>query len=274
MNTKIVALLVSSCLMAICLTCKKDENRPQQAPITQQPQATDTTNSVASLSIEPVGDSFLLKEGDTLKFDAIAKNKAGQTLANKFFAWGSSDTAVASVENGTVHGKKGGYAAITVTSESKIATVVVTVEFKEYFRGKVDGIFFSDSAATTSAFEGTLDAPGRGTTTISGHYGNGLIYLSVHSLDIGQRTLESDSDRLVFSISPYSGGKFYAASPFYNNAQGSGKINVLEKTVYSYWYSGGYIKGTFEGILPADSTVAIFPPIIITEGEFKLRWLW
>ena len=270
MNTKIVALLVSSCLMIICLTCKKDENR------LAEPQGTDTTDTTAdttvwSVSIEPAGDSFLLKEGDTLKLQAIAKNKAGQTLANKFFTWESSDTAIATVENGTVHGKKIGYAKITATSESKIATVVVTVEFKGYFRGKVDGIFFSDSTATMSYFEGTMDPPGGGTMRIMGHYSDGLISLHIHNpIIVGQRILESDSDRLGFSILPYSGGTFYAVSPGLINPQGSGKINVLENT--GNIYIGGYIKGTFEGIAPADSTVAIFPPIIITEGEFKFKW--
>ena len=142
-------------------------------------------------------------------------------------------------------------------------------EIKEYFRGKVDGILFSDSTTARIVIyrPGGLFQPPP-VPSIQGQCPVGRITLDfLNWPDTGERMLGYPlGDRIT--ITTGSGQPFFAgrrdAPGGIEVWQGSGKITMLEIT-------GPYMKGTFECIAPADSTIGIFPPISITEGEFNLK---
>lgn len=135
------------------------------------------------------------------------------------------------------------------TSSDPPATV------KEYFRGKLNGIFFNDTTLAKA-----LPAPNNG-LQITGYHPSGSItlWLKPYTATTGERIVSQDHQIFVGN----NGGQFYAG--FINShVQGSGKITILEIT-------GSFIRGTFEGIVPADSNYAVLPTQIVSEGEFKLK---
>lgn len=143
-------------------------------------------------------------------------------------------------------------------------------ERKGYFRGKVDGVFFSDSIRAAISVR-TSPVWGPFETDIEGRYSDDVITLKLPPfLTPGERLLNQSSSDAVFITDYRTGGFFYAG--FYGTTgspiQGSGKISILE-------IANGFMKGTFECIAPVDSTVGIIrPPISISEGEFNLKYEW
>jgi hypothetical protein len=143
-------------------------------------------------------------------------------------------------------------------------------EIKQYFRGKVNGVFFSDS--TTAGISICCSCPRcpPPIPTVAGRCTVGLI-----ALDFGGSWPDTGELNLAYpfgykiTLTLDNGQPFFAG---YNRItasgieewQGSGKITILET-------SGPYMKGSFECVAPADSAVGIFPPISITEGEFNLK---
>jgi hypothetical protein len=136
-----------------------------------------------------------------------------------------------------------------------------------YFRGKVDGVFFSDSvwahiSTPTDPMWGPIE------TIIEGRDSDLVITLRLPAfITTGERLLNQATVDAIRITDYGTGGSFLAGFNGYTGspAQGSGKINILEIT-------SSYMRGTFECIAPpTDSAAGIFPPIYITEGEFKLK---
>lgn len=130
---------------------------------------------------------------------------------------------------------------------------------KEYFRGKVDGVFFSDTVrAGINTFVPSTEL------LISGVYPGGSISLNLKSYSgtSGERILNETNYIYIhdFSQATFYAGSIVAGSP----VQGSGKINILEIT-------NSFIRGTFECVAPSNPNMPIEPAKIITEGEFKLK---
>ena len=74
-----------------------------------------------------------VSEGDTLRLAAEATDANGHPVADIVFAWLSSDTAVAAVdESGLVRGVARGTAAITATSSSMEATAQIRVAYPDW----------------------------------------------------------------------------------------------------------------------------------------------
>jgi len=144
-------------------------------------------------------------------------------------------------------------------------------EIKEYFRAKVDGVFFSDS--TTAGISSCCSCPRCPPPIPSIH---GKCTVGWITLDFGGSWPDTGELKLGYpwgytiTITLDNGQPFFAGykrdTPTGIEVwQGTGKITLLETT-------GPYIKGSFECIAPADSTVGIFPPTSITEGEFNLKY--
>jgi hypothetical protein len=143
---------------------------------------------------------------------------------------------------------------------------------KEYFRGKVDGVFFSDSTTAGISYGGSCPRCPPPSPFIHGKSTVGWITLDFGGSwpDTGELKLGYPPWGYSITITLDNGQPFFAGNKWdqqkgLNVFQGSGKINILEIT-------GGYMKGTFECIAPADSTVGIFPPMSITDGEFNLKY--
>ena len=129
------------------------------------------------------------------------------------------------------------------------------VSFKGYFRGKLNGTFFNDTVT------GVILRSAANVTYISGAHPNGSVKITLNSLSGFPNNYPVNTDNMIFVGN--NGGQFYAG--FINGKiQGSGRISIAELT-------DSYIKGSFEGVLPSDSTYAILPTQVISEGEFKLK---
>ena len=129
------------------------------------------------------------------------------------------------------------------------------VSFKGYFRGKLNGTFFNDTVS------GKILRSFSNITYISGYHPNGGITYSLKNFPVAVGDYPLGNDNLV-SIGN-SGGIFFAG---YINGkiQGSGRISILEVT-------DSYIRGSFESIVPSDSSYAILPTLVVSDGEFKLQ---
>ena len=126
---------------------------------------------------------------------------------------------------------------------------------KEYFRGKLNGLVFNDTTLGK-----ILSTPNNG-LQITGFHPNGgiILWLNPYTGMTGENLVNHNNTVFIGN----SGGQFHAG--FINGKmQGSGKINILEIT-------SSYLRGTFECIVPSDSSLAILPSQIVTEGEFKLK---
>jgi hypothetical protein len=87
---------------------------------------------VAELEIVPAA-SLLLLEGDTLQLSAIARDSAGNTIADPAVVWMSEDTVVATVSpTGLVIGRGAGRARVVAAVGGLVATAVV--EGRVYLR--------------------------------------------------------------------------------------------------------------------------------------------
>ena len=127
--------------------------------------------------------------------------------------------------------------------------------FKEYFRGKLNGVVFNDTSLGS-----ILSTPDNG-LQINGYHANGGIslWLKPYSGSTGENLVNQSNSAFVGN----NGGLYYAG--FINGKiQGTGKISILEIT-------NNFIRGTFDFIAPADSNYAILPTQFVTEGEFKLK---
>ncbi len=148
----------------------------------------------------------------------------------------------------------------TVFSYCKKNSVAIPViPVKEYFRGKLNGVPFNDTATARII---PAASPG---LYIQGFHPNGGINLTIRSFDEtpGERPLNETNHIWLGN----AGGSFYAGSIVAGTPiQGSGKIHILEIT-------SSYIRGSFECEAPADSSWAVLPTQHITEGEFKLKRL-
>src|SRR5205814_131587 len=87
---------------------------------------TVTQVPVASVTVAPASGS--VPAGLTLQFTATPKDASGNPLSGRVVTWGSSNTAVATVNgSGLVMGVAAGSATITATSEGRSGTGAVTV---------------------------------------------------------------------------------------------------------------------------------------------------
>src|SRR5438309_2140033 len=87
---------------------------------------TVTPVPVASVTVAPASGSVVA--GLTLQFTATPKDASGNPLSGRVVTWGSSNTAVATVNgSGLVMGVAAGSATITATSEGRSGTGAVTV---------------------------------------------------------------------------------------------------------------------------------------------------
>ena len=133
-----------------------------------------------------------------------------------------------------------------------------------YFRGKEDGVFFSDTVASISNNILAYYPDGPPQTQISAHHDIGGVTLAVSNITIGERLLNpaNPNDYIRLYVHP----TFYYTAGLTGSYQGSGKINILEIT-------SSYIRGTFECIAPPDSFAwqIGLPPKQFTEGEFKVK---
>jgi uncharacterized protein YjdB len=87
---------------------------------------TVTTVPVASVSVSP--SSGNVPVGGTLQLTATPKDASGAPLQGRVVTWGSSNTAVATVDNtGLVTGVAAGSVTITATSEAQSGTSALTV---------------------------------------------------------------------------------------------------------------------------------------------------
>ena len=77
---------------------------------------------VASVTLDRTTASILLGSTTTLTATVLPDNAADKTVT-----WTSSDSSVASVENGVVTANKFGTATITATAGDKMATCIITV---------------------------------------------------------------------------------------------------------------------------------------------------
>ncbi len=81
---------------------------------------------VASVTVSPASASIAIS--GTRQLSAVTKDSAGNTLTGRVVTWGSSNTAVATVNaTGLVTGVIAGSATITPTSEGKSGTASITV---------------------------------------------------------------------------------------------------------------------------------------------------
>ena len=144
---------------------------------------------------------------------------------------------------------------ILIACSKKNSSSVPPETFKEYFRGKLNGVVFND---TTLGH--ILPTPNNG-LQIWGYHANGGISLGLtpYSGLISENFVGQNNQIFIGN----NGGQFYAG--FINGKiQGSGKISIVEIT-------SNFIRGTFDFIAPADSNHAILPTQFVTEGEFKLE---
>ena len=87
---------------------------------------TVTLVPVASVSVSPATAS--VAAGQTVQVTATPRDAGGNVLAGRVVTWGSSNTAVATVNgSGLVSGVAAGSATVTATSEGKSGSAVITV---------------------------------------------------------------------------------------------------------------------------------------------------
>src|SRR5205807_5855272 len=87
---------------------------------------TVTPVPVASVTVAPASASVTV--GQTAQLTATPKDASGNPLAGRVVTWGSSNTAVATVNgSGLVTGVAAGAATITATSEGQGGTAAITV---------------------------------------------------------------------------------------------------------------------------------------------------
>jgi subtilisin family serine protease len=98
----------------------------------------------ASIVVTP--DSGTLNAvGDTLRFAAAARDRKGNLLDDAQITWSSLETAIASVDAGTVMSKASGVARIVAASEAAADTASLVV------RQSVAGVFISPVSSTLAA---------------------------------------------------------------------------------------------------------------------------
>src|SRR5690348_5444123 len=108
-------------LLAVAVACGSDSVATD--PGTKPPPAA----SVASVDVTP--QTAEVGIGHTLKLNATPRDAAGNALSGRSVSWSSSNSSVASVDNGgTVIGVAAGNATITASSEGKSATAAITVK--------------------------------------------------------------------------------------------------------------------------------------------------
>ena len=126
-NTSVATVSASGVVTAkatgnttITATSEQDSTKSGTCTVT----VTDSTVHVTSVSLNKNSTTIVAGDDETLTA-TVSPNNA----TNKSVNWTSSNTLVATVENGTVHGLKAGNATITVTTVdgSKTATCTVTV---------------------------------------------------------------------------------------------------------------------------------------------------
>lgn len=85
-----------------------------------------TPVSVATVTVVPGNRTLVVR--DTLRLTATVRDSAGKILTGRTVTWGSSDTAVATVNaSGLLTAAAPGTAAITATAEGKSGAAVITV---------------------------------------------------------------------------------------------------------------------------------------------------
>ncbi|PYO35189.1 MAG: hypothetical protein DMD74_08225 [Gemmatimonadetes bacterium] len=118
---------------------------------------TVTPVPVASVTVAPASGS--VPAGLTLQFTATPKDASGNPLSGRVVTWGSSNTAVATVNgSGLVMGVAAGSATITATSEGRSGTGAVTVTATATNPGTVSNLAVAsvtDSSVTLSFTEVT-----------------------------------------------------------------------------------------------------------------------
>lgn len=108
-------------LLAVAVACGSDSAATD--PGTKPPPAA----SVASVDVTP--QTAEVGIGHTLKLNATPRDAAGNALSGRSVSWSSSNSSVASVDNGgTVIGVAAGNATITASSEGKSATAAIIVK--------------------------------------------------------------------------------------------------------------------------------------------------
>ena len=81
---------------------------------------------VATITLTPAVNSIMA--GSTVELEAIARSATGKYIPNITFLWASSDTSVATVNNGgLVHGRSRGFSIISASAQGKRGSVSVNV---------------------------------------------------------------------------------------------------------------------------------------------------
>jgi uncharacterized protein YjdB len=81
-----------------------------------------------TISVFPVASTPNLVVGQVAAFQATAADASGDVLKGKFFEWGSTNDAVATVSaSGIVTAKTVGSATIVATTDDRMGTIRITV---------------------------------------------------------------------------------------------------------------------------------------------------
>ncbi|PYO38354.1 MAG: hypothetical protein DMD29_13645 [Gemmatimonadetes bacterium] len=116
---------------------------------------------VASVTVAPASASVTV--GQTAQLTATPKDASGNPLAGRVVTWGSSNTAVATVNgSGLVTGVAAGSATITATSEGRSGTGAITVTATATNPGTVSNLAVAGVTATSVTLSFTEVGDGTG----------------------------------------------------------------------------------------------------------------
>jgi uncharacterized protein YjdB len=152
---------------------------------------------VASVSVSPASAS--VTTGQTVQLTATPRDASGSALAGRVVTWGSSNTAVATVNgNGLVSGVTVGSATITATSEGKSGTAAVTVTAAS---GGGTVLFQEAFEDTAFASRGWYDNTSPVTTTAQ-HTTGSTRALELHYTPGATTPVSGGSARHLFTATP------------------------------------------------------------------------
>ena len=113
--------------------------------VTANVQVTVSPVEVTSITLNKTSTTIVVEGSETI---TATIKPAGAT--NKTITWASSDESIATVNNGTIVGKKVGKATITATCGAKSANITVTVNKKPSTTVAVKSVTLNKTSATLS----------------------------------------------------------------------------------------------------------------------------
>ncbi len=162
---KVIATVAAILSMANFVACKSDDDDD------------DSTVAVTSVTLDKTEASIAVGASVTLTATVAPTN-----ATNAEVSWGSSDTTIATVKDGTVTGVAEGTATITATAGGKKAEATITVTAASTDSGSTDTDGSGDSSTdTTTSKTATLAYDGSAEENVPAESGDTGVFTSVET---------------------------------------------------------------------------------------------